>query len=414
MNKTPATPTVNYLESLLGKPVLLLPWATRTKGGSRRWKHHTPAEMEKPDYRQKLEVGNIGVALGEVSGGLCSIDWDCDEWMEAFLRVNPRFEVALRSKGRRGCNFWIRVAGECPPSRKLKTVSGEEVGEFRSTGNQTIIHGIHPSGCKYQILHEVPPLSIAYEEIQWPEGLQKVKLYKLNLNDELEGTLHSYTATQATQPLSLPSTQPHSVSASQPHSDTACQAVSLSDVVTRYLPTKEHQNNELVFVVGRALRDEESRIGRELTLSELEGAFAAWYEANEHLDPKKSRDRYWMEFLRSYDNAKVGLSQTTLTVAFARAKTHEKPTQACMFTDPQLQLLVGFVFQMQEIVGDSPFFLSCRSLGKLFDVSPTTANTWLRHLCRVKILTETKKGSQATSEASEFRYERSQPLANDW
>jgi hypothetical protein len=33
----------------------------------------------------------------------------------------------------------------------------------------TIIHGLHPSGCHYQLLNEVPPIEIDFTEIKWPE-----------------------------------------------------------------------------------------------------------------------------------------------------------------------------------------------------------------------------------------------------
>jgi hypothetical protein len=118
------------------------------------------------------KAGNIGVALGKVSGGLCSIDIDDDEWVEPFLKLNPALKDTHRTKGVRGCNFWARITGDCPKTFFLK-VGDEKIGEFRSTGSQTIIKGTHPTGCEYQTLNKAKPVCLAYDELKWPESDKK-------------------------------------------------------------------------------------------------------------------------------------------------------------------------------------------------------------------------------------------------
>ncbi len=65
-------------------------------------------------YKQALQQGNIGVLLGKPSNGVCSIDIDDDRGVEPFIRLNPNLQATLCSKGRRGCNFWVRIRGEFP------------------------------------------------------------------------------------------------------------------------------------------------------------------------------------------------------------------------------------------------------------------------------------------------------------
>jgi hypothetical protein len=166
-DSTPAI--VARLQALLGHDVLLLHWPLGSKGTKKRWKHLTLDIMSDPVYLAELASGNIGVAQGEISNGLCSIDVDIDAEIDGFLNLNPKLRTTLRTKGERGCNVWFRIVGESCPTAKIKTNDGRSWGEFRGTGSQTIIYGKHPSGCNYSMVVEAPPLQIDISEIVWPE-----------------------------------------------------------------------------------------------------------------------------------------------------------------------------------------------------------------------------------------------------
>ena len=120
-----------------------------------------------PEYLAKLNGGNIGVALGKASGGLCAIDIDDDRMVQGFLDLNPGLADTFRTHGARGCQFWIRVKGDYPPTRKL----GDGAGEFRANGSQSIVWGIHPSGKPYEWVVDKPALEITYDSLHWPDGL---------------------------------------------------------------------------------------------------------------------------------------------------------------------------------------------------------------------------------------------------
>ena len=122
-------------------------------------------------YKQALQQGNIGVLLGKPSNGLCSIDIDDDLAVEPFIRLNPSLQDTLCSRGRRGCNFWVRIKGEYPKTHKLKTGGGQDFGEWRADGGQTVISGVHPSGCEYRILNQTKPITLRFDEIKWPPHL---------------------------------------------------------------------------------------------------------------------------------------------------------------------------------------------------------------------------------------------------
>ena len=71
--------------------------------------------------------------LGKASNGLCTVDLDDAEAEAAFLACNPVLATALRTARVRGCNVWVRVAGEFPASGKLKARDAE-TGQWRGGG----------------------------------------------------------------------------------------------------------------------------------------------------------------------------------------------------------------------------------------------------------------------------------------
>lgn len=149
---------------------VLIPIPKGEKGPKiKRWQKLTLFDMTEEHYA-KLEGQNIGVLLGSASNHLISIDADSDEFLDAFLLVNPSLRDSLISRGARGGNVWLRLVGDYPRSGKIKNADGSPWGEFRADGSQTLIHGQHPSGCSYTI-NERQPLSVEFASIMWPEGL---------------------------------------------------------------------------------------------------------------------------------------------------------------------------------------------------------------------------------------------------
>ena len=156
----------------LGRKAVLLPIREGTKATMvKGWPEKTFEDTQTASYQNLLEGASaIAVSLGAPSGGLCSIDFDCEEAMRVFLRVNPFLEETLRTKGRRGANLWVTITGNIPPLAHFKGSNGNSLGEWRSDRSYTIIAGKHPNGMSYETVVDAPPLEIAFEEIKWPDG----------------------------------------------------------------------------------------------------------------------------------------------------------------------------------------------------------------------------------------------------
>jgi P4 family phage/plasmid primase-like protien len=164
---------VTELRTLLGQDAVLLHIAPGKKvPTSTGWQLTTVADMERGDYLMTLRHGNIGVLLGEASGGLCAIDIDDDDAVEPFLELNPHLRHTLRSKGFRGQQIWVRVATEYPALTKIVTTTAEPWGEWRATGGQSVIHGAHPERVAYHFVNRAAPIEITFDQINWPDNLQ--------------------------------------------------------------------------------------------------------------------------------------------------------------------------------------------------------------------------------------------------
>jgi phage/plasmid-associated DNA primase len=162
-----------HLISLLGDDVVLLPCKKGVKGPrDDSWQRTTIEKMRDKDYLAELNrAGGIAVLTGTPSGGLCSIDIDDDEMVEPFLALNPQLRETLRSRGRRGCNLWVRIDGAYPGPCDIRRADGSAWGEWRSTGVCTMIQGVHPEGMNYERSPEVPPVTVPFEAINWPDDL---------------------------------------------------------------------------------------------------------------------------------------------------------------------------------------------------------------------------------------------------
>lgn len=163
-----------HLISVLGGDVVLLPSTKGMKGPRwEGWQKSTIEKMLDADFIRDINSAEgIAVLTGEPSGGLCSIDIDYDEMVEPFLALNPKLRETLRSRGRRGCNLWVRIDGAYPRPCVIKQADGSAWGEWRSTGVCTMIHGLHPEGMTYTRSPEVPPITMRFEDIQWPDDLR--------------------------------------------------------------------------------------------------------------------------------------------------------------------------------------------------------------------------------------------------
>ena len=356
---------VSHLCDLLG-PAVLLSWPSGSKGNHRKWKHLQLSDMNDPGHLAKLNrAGNIGVALGRVSHGLVTIDFDEDSYVDLFLAANPLLKTTLRTRGSRGCNIWVRCSGEYPPSQKLRNVSGTDFGEWRADGNQTIVSGTHPEGMPYQILVEHPVISMSYDAIIWPESILPPCATE---SQRVRGVKEDNVVSLCVGSGSCDSIEEF------------CAVLAVTDIA----PTDFHQNNASLFKLARLVISYEHSTGRLATAQELEFVFDQWAQLSQSFW-RHTRDDYWAEFLEAYSYARIGLDEDPIKLAVTRAKAAPLP-EVPGFKDERVGLLLATCWEMQWITDRNPFFLPTRKLGELLGAHWTRVAGWLRAFEVLKII----------------------------
>ena len=366
---------VDQLTDLLGEDALLISCRFGTKQPrDTGWQKLNAQKMCDPNYRVRLEKGNIGVALGEQSNGLCSLDFDDQQALETFFQLNPLLKDTLRTKADRGCNLWVKIVGEYPKNQKL-TAEGRDIGEWRATGNQTMIHGKHPKGMDYQIMNKVKPLEISYEQIHWPGN---------------------WNMAQHAQSLDSQSINPTL-------SDSIKPILTIEEAVQQCIPQHPSLNHRSLFQLARALLNVTHNHGFELTSNQKREAFEKWYVANLHLNPENTKSDYLEEFYAAMADARKPISEEVLKDAWGKAHALDLANEHGWSED--VFLLQKLCYQLQTVRGPKPFFLGTQTLCNLFNKS--SKMHWHRKLKSLKgcgVICEISTGSIKTHKASEFVY----------
>jgi len=375
---------------MLGEPVVFINWPKGVKGTKRRWKDLTVADMT-PEYLAKLPHGNIGVALGEKSGGLCAIDLDKDALIEPFLAANPQLKGTLQTHGARGRVFWVRMVGEYPrTTRKLKTHSGDDCGEWRAGKNsQSIIHGIHPTGKAYEIIHRAKPVSVQFSSIVWPTEISNPPKLESQLPTAATEDTEDTKDTDDTEEVNEWLFSVHSV----------------EDALRVSTPTKIRTNYRLALVLARAVKALEYQTRKRFTPEQHRDIHNQWLtRAAEFLRPGQTKGDYFMEYLNAYKQAKYPLGSIVLARAIEAAKRNPLPPDALPWTDnPDVRLLAAICRELQIFAGNEPFWLSARTVQNIFKHNThDTGAKWLRSFCVMEVLKETEKGRGF--KASRYRY----------
>ena len=120
--------------------------------------------------RQFAGEGNIGVLLGEPSGGLIDIDLDCPEanaMADAFL---PPTQSVFGRESKPKSHRLYRVSSGIK-SAAFKDIDGSMLVEIRSTGAQTVAPpSVHPSGESVEWCEEGEPTAISDQSLRKTVG----------------------------------------------------------------------------------------------------------------------------------------------------------------------------------------------------------------------------------------------------
>jgi hypothetical protein len=140
----------------------VLPIPARTKAPAiKGWKTLRLTEAELPEAFPP--GSNIGLVLGDASGGLVDVDLDCPEALELADEYLPPTLCITGRAGKPRSHYWYMAPGG--RSRQFRANKKEMLVELRSTGSQTVVGpSIHPDGDPYETLQDKPS-TVPYDEL---------------------------------------------------------------------------------------------------------------------------------------------------------------------------------------------------------------------------------------------------------
>jgi hypothetical protein len=275
----------------------------------------------------------------------------------------------------------VKAIGDYPAAVvKLKTAAGEDCGEFRTNGCQSIVSGKHPNGAEYKIVVRQRPLKIAYGSIDFSSIKQPLK--KTTADGEVKTRANSEFAPPLPPLLPLP---PLCHSATPP----LCKA----DAVKMALPEVEHANHPALFLLARAVKTMEAQ-GTIHGMPQVIVVFDEWHrqaKARGILRAGQSRDQYLLEFLDAYRSVKFLLTENPVDKAWPAALSEPLPPEAALFETDETKRFVGLCYQMHRLADGGEWFIPSRDGAKLFNVSHATICTWLGGLVTLGIIVQTQK-----------------------
>lgn len=155
MSDTHGTNVRQAAEDLLRSGIVPVPVLRGDKRPAvSQWQELRPTKDDLDDLFPEGEARNIGVLLGEPSGGLVDIDCDCPEAVTAASKILHEASVRSGRGADTASHYWFRVTDGAPPRTQKFTdpvKPGAVLVELRSTGGQTVVPpSIHPDGTPYR------------------------------------------------------------------------------------------------------------------------------------------------------------------------------------------------------------------------------------------------------------------------
>jgi hypothetical protein len=371
MAKKSENPLLKQAQRYHGLGLCVIPIPCGMKAARIRWGKY---QKERPDESQLRKwfannERNIAVVLGLVSSDLVCRDFDTmaeyEKWSKAYPDLAKTLPTVRTSKGMH-VYFQARV----------ETIKHTRNGELRGKGGYCLLPpSTHPDGHVYQ----------------WVNPLTTGNI--LAIEPELAGFLpENPNVTEQTE--------------QSEQTEAIVGEGIVEKAIAETLPQEVGTRNRKVFEFARALKSlPQFADARPNQLREIVETWQARALPNIRT---KEFEETWIDFLKAWPRIRYTKGKEPMTQIFEKAIQLEPPHIADEKypNHSKLKIMVSLCRELQRAAGDSPFFLSVRTAGKLLNVSPMQVSRWFFLLETDGILKVVAKGgtAQTVRTATRFRY----------
>ena len=292
-------------------------------------------------FRRK-SVRGIGIICGSVSGGLVVRDFDV---VDSYIKWRD-------SPG--------RLYGALPTAR---TPRGYHV-YFRADVPGVTVRDLGDGELRVCECYVVGPPSVRDDggRYAWTVPLNGA----LPLIDPFEAGLASSVATEQ-PPLGRVTEHTEHTEHTEAILLPCCNSVAFLET----LPKTHGQRNHCIFELARYLKFLPEYI--DAHPRDLRPIVHYWHKLALPFIRTKPFEDSWADFLHAWKRVTVPPGESILNIIAARAKQSETPAWCSHYEDPRTVLLAKVCREFQRASGDSPFYLSCRTAGRLAGMDHNTA-----------------------------------------
>ena len=358
----------------------------------RSWKEYQ-TEQPGPEVLRRWfqQPRNLGVVMGNVSGGLVCRDFDEMPAYERWAAQNATLARTLPTveTGRPGRHVYCRcdVGAVKAASGTGASIIDFGDGELRAGGYCLLPSSRHPSGHIYRWLNPLgesfPCLDLAetgFLSCHATESNREDRGQQRNTEAMNEGSVVSGVSAVSVAEL-----------------ETAIETTIIGS-----LPAAPGRRNKLVFELARALKALPAL--SDAKANDLEPYVRRWHTLALPVIRTEPFEETWIDFLRAWPRVKYPKGTGPMAAIFERALAADLPSAAERYKLDGIRLLVALCCELQRAAGDGPFYLSTRTAGRLLNVDHTTAWRWLFLLENDNVLSVVSRGSQSTRKATRYRY----------
>lgn len=378
---------------------------TKTPPKRFRWKQfqkRRPTEDELRSWFASRDDLGLAVILGIISGGLVCRDFDTMEGYVRWAAQHPDLARILPTVATaRGRHVY------CTADEQKITNVGD--GELRGAGYCLLPPSRHPDGPQYTWVISLPDGELPrVDDIVAAGLLPKASTRQRSgrcREAQAMGGRGSCCKQQQKASHGVTSWPVDVELASMPLKDDVKKAIWETVPKTPRHQQQKGMRNGAVFEFCRALRGI-PRFADASPQDLVESCLRPWHAVARKLGSigSLSFDETRADFVYGWPRVRFPKGVEPMTAVFKKAKQCPLPQAALRYDSPGIRLLVSLCRELQRASHDCPFFLACRTVGKLIPVHHSTAAVWLNLLIHDRILEVVERNQRGTLRANRYRY----------
>ena len=395
----------------------LIPIKTGTKNQPCcKWKRFQTEAADELQLRKWFGNGresNMAIVLGAVSGSLVCRDFDTIDGYQLWAVDHPDFAGTLPTVGTaRGRHVYFRA----PPANlffvDLRTIDPPEDGEYRGdSGHYCLLPpSQHPDGPIYRWVVPLPDGDIPFVADVRAAGLlpghvtESTEGTETTERTEDNGGVQKQLSKCVCEPTPYPSNCPVlsvlSVTSAERDNE-------IDRAILETIPSGIGRRNRQVFELARALKAIPRLV--DAPVDAMKPHVRQWHKIGleKAVIGTEPFDETWIDFIHAWPKVKFPRGKEPMIAIPERAKHSPPPAVAQNYEGDGLRLLIAICRELQNVSGNKPFYLACRTAATLLDLGENgfvTAWRWLSLLVHDGVIEEVERGHRGKRRASRSRY----------